>query len=123
MATTQRNIKQWAGIVEKWKLSGLSSKEFCLQQGFSEGRFYEVRKQLKTGIDRHANKSKKKITPQPLFLPVKIQPQQNTSPTMIGIRPSCVWMEATLSSGHCLRFPSSVDTQNLTRIVNALTDQ
>src|ERR1700678_3951241 len=118
MARKQRNIKERAGIVEKWKLSSMSSKEFCMQHGFSEGRFHEVRKQLETGIDRHANKSKKKITPQSLFLPVKIQPQQNTSPTMNGIRQSSAWMEATLSSGHCLRFPSSIDTQNLTRIVN-----
>jgi hypothetical protein len=51
MARKQRNIKQWAGIVERWKLSGMSSKEFCMHEGFSEGRFYEVRKQLETGIE------------------------------------------------------------------------
>jgi hypothetical protein len=122
MARQQRNIKKWAGIVERWKLSGMSSKEFCMQEGFSEGRFYEVRKQLETGIDRHANKTKKKkisISPQPLFLPVRVQPQQNISPS----KQDSFWMEITLSSGHCLRFPSTVNTQTLNKVVNALTGQ
>ena len=122
MAAKQRRIKEWAGIVERWKLSGMSSKDFCQQEGFSEGRFYEVRKQLETGIDRHANKTKKKkisISPQPLFLPVKVQPQQNISP----VKQDHSWMEVTLNSGHCLRFPSTVNSQTLNKVVNALTNQ
>ena len=122
MARKQRNIKEWAAIVERWRLSGMSSKEFCMQQGFSEGRFSEVRKQLETGIDRHAKKSKKKkITalPQRLFLPIKVQPQQNI-PTA---KQESFWMEITLSSGHCLRFPSTVSTHALSKVVSVLTNQ
>ena len=77
MARKQRNIQQWAVIVERWKQSGLGIREFCLQEGCSEGRFHEARRQLETGISRQAKTKKKSAAvPTPIFLPVQVQEQQ-----------------------------------------------
>src|ERR1700722_1440841 len=100
MAKRFRTLKEWSCIVEKWGLSGLSVKDFCRQEGISEGRFYEVRKQVQTGINRRKKFSK------PLFLPVQINQEQKIS-LELPDKPTPVLMEVTLSNGCYLRFPST----------------
>ena len=109
-----RRYKEWSGVVEQWKLSGLSIKEFCKQENIGESRFYEVRKQIETGINKRRKLSK------PLFLPVQIKPEEKTSlPT--ATESTSVLMEVTLNNGCYLRFPSIIDRQELTKITMALT--
>ena len=119
MARKQRNIQQWATIIEQWKQSGLGIREFCLREGCSEGRFHEVRKQLETGISRHTKKTKKKSAsmPAPIFLPVQVQGQR---PDTGKDKLDSIWLELTLNNGHRLRFPSSINSTLLTSIINAV---
>jgi hypothetical protein len=111
-----RRYKEWSRVVEQWRLSGLSIKEFCKQESIGESRFYEVRKQIETGINKRSKFSK------PLFLPVQIKPEEKIS-LPIATKSTPVLMEVTLSNGCYLRFPSIIDTQELTKITMALTEK
>jgi hypothetical protein len=110
-----RRLSEWSRAVEKWKLSGLSVKDFCQQESLGESRFYEIRKQIQTGIN-------KRSISKPLFLPVKIKPEQAISLPVAG-KSASVLMEITLNNGCYLRFPSTIDTQELTKITMALTEK
>lgn len=111
-----RNSKEWSSVVEKWKLSGLSVKDFCQIENISEGRFYEMRKQLQTGINKRSKFSK------PLFLPVQVKPEEKIS-LNINDKPASVLIEVTLNNGCYLRFPSTINMQELTKITTALTEK
>src|SRR5476651_2364224 len=114
MAKRFRKPKEWSSVVERWKLSGLSVKNFCQMENVGEGRFYEMRKQLQTGINKRSNISK------PLFLPVQIKKEQEI---LLPVTDKSVLMEVTLSNGFYLRFPSSIGTHELTRITKSLSEQ
>lgn len=116
MARRIRKTKEWSSIVEKWKLSGLTVNQFCRQEDICESRFYEIRKQIQTGINKRSKFSK------PLFLPVQIKPEEKIS-LPIATKSTPVLMEVTLSNGCYLRFPSIIDVQELTKITMALTEK
>ena len=106
MAKRFRSLKEWLGVTEKWKLSGLSVKEFCREEGISEGRFYEVRKQIETGIDRRSKKNGKK---EPVrnsrqdgkqqFVPVEIKPV----PDAVATQRVFNFLEIVTPSGYVIR--------------------
>jgi hypothetical protein len=127
MARKLRSSREWAGIVEKWRLSGLGVKEFCSREGVGESRFYDARKETETGISRY---NKRKIeqrdveVSKPLFLPVKVQASHSAPSDAAGNNhPASHLMELTLSNGYSLRFPSTLNTQTLIKIANALTSK
>lgn len=119
-----RSRKEWAGIVEKWKLSGLSVKEFCKKEGVGESRFYDARREIETNASNYSKQRRQengKELSEPLFLPIKVQTNEITASATLSNHHSIHLMELTLSNGYSLRFPSSANTQTLVKIVNALT--
>ncbi len=111
-----KNFKEWSRVVEKWQLSGLSVRDFCQMENVCESRFYEMRKQIQTGINKRSKFSK------PLFLPIQIKPEEKIS-LDINDKSASVLMEVTLNNGCYLRFPSTINTQELTKIATALSEK
>lgn len=123
MAKRSKSRREWARVVEKWKLSGLGVKEFCSREGVGESRFYEARKEVETGISRYEkSKEKDTVLSRPLFLPVKVQPSKISSVGDNNQHASHL-MELTLNNGCSLRFPSTISPQALIKIANVLTNK
>jgi hypothetical protein len=97
MARKLRSFSEWTGLFEKWKASGLSVREFCKTEGVSEGRFYDIRKKIETGIDRHSKK-KKEVTKQAQFIPVEIKPVAD-----MAVQKGTGYLEIVTPSGHLVR--------------------
>src|SRR5271170_4632807 len=97
MARRLRNFSEWTGIFEQWKISGLGIRKFCEAEGLSESRFYDIRKKIETGIDRHSKK-KKDATRQAQFVPVEIKPAAD-----IATQKALGYLEIVTPSGHLVR--------------------
>ena len=124
MAKGFRKIEDWAILVESWKQSGLSVKNFCENEGIGEGRFYEARKEIETGISRYALNKKKRnkaISKKPIFLPITLKQEQAIN-TIVRSSSSSVPIEVTLGSGHCVRFPSNINKEALSLILMTLVN-
>jgi transposase len=97
----------WQMVLETFKSSGLSVRQFCKQEGLTEPSFYSWRKRLA------ANESEQriKIIPEPSsFIEVSI-PKDNSA-----------LLELVLSSGNTLRIGSGTDSKTLTRTLSALRE-
>ena len=46
MERKERHKRNWPQIIEKWKSSGKSVKEFCSDEGLHKSDFYRMRKKL-----------------------------------------------------------------------------
>lgn len=92
-----RNSQEWAKLVENWRLTGVSVKEFCHQEGISESRFYEVRKQVAAGIGEGSKENKAEKPQQ--FVPVHIKP----TPELATQARVASYLEIVTPSGHMIR--------------------
>jgi hypothetical protein len=97
MARRLRNFNEWTGIFEKWKASGLGIGEFCKGEGLCESRFYDIRKKIETGVDRHSKK-KKEAAKQVQFVPVEIKAAADSAP-----KKASGYLEIVTPSGHLVR--------------------
>ena len=88
----------WQMVLETFKSSGLSIRQFCKQEGLSEPSFYAWRKRL-TQVDESDP-----------FIQVSLPTEQHGG------------LELVLSSGHTLRISSPADTQTLTTVLSALCE-
>jgi hypothetical protein len=97
-----RKTAEWSSLVAQWKQSGLSVKHFCEGEGLCESRFYEMRKQLETGINRRSKKDnpgEKKQAAQKQFVPVQIRsvPEVGQQQNELG------FLEIVTPTGHLIR--------------------
>ncbi len=101
--TDQRQF--WQMVLETFKSSGLSVRQFCKQEGLSEPSFYSWRKRL----SEHEPSAAQKVPPQPEpFIQVSMPPVKS------GV------LELVLASGHTLRIPSDIDREFLTGVLSCV---
>jgi hypothetical protein len=97
-----RKTTEWSSLVAQWKQTGLSVKQFCEGEGLCESRFYEMRKQLETGINKRSKKNnprEKKQAAQKQFIPVEIKPVPNT----VQQQKELGFLEIVTPTGHLIR--------------------
>ncbi|NIA31952.1 MAG: hypothetical protein GWP06_18835 [Actinobacteria bacterium] len=99
----------WQMVMETFKTSGLSVRNFCKKEGLSEPAFYAWRKKL-TKNDEPKKDSPKDNKNSSAFIKVSV-PQNNSAP-----------LELMLSSGNSLRISSGTDSQTLTNVLSALCE-
>ena len=97
----------WQMVLETFKTSGLSVRNFCKQEGLPEPAFYTWRKKL-TKNDESKKDSPKDNKDSSAFIKVSM-PQNNCAP-----------LELMLSSGNSLRISSGTDSQTLSNVITAL---
>lgn len=95
----------WEGVIGKWRLSGLSGRQFCRQEGIAVASFYNWRKKL---ADEKANKEPEVSD----FLEVSIS----------GTAASSAPVELTLNRGSVIRISNSAQSDLLTRVFAALRE-
>lgn len=95
----------WQMVIETWKSSGLSVRQFCKKEGLSEPQFYQWRKKLNG--DDSIPENQDKPTPS-AFIEVTM-PQGNSAA-----------IEFVLASGSTLKIPVGVDAKTLTTVISVL---
>ena len=98
----------WQMVMETFKSSGLSVRNFCKQEGLSEPAFYSWRKKL-TKNDEPAE-NEQKDADSSAFIEVSM-PKNNPAT-----------LELVLSSGNTLRISSGTDSKTLTDVLSALCE-
>jgi hypothetical protein len=98
----------WQMVLDTFKSSELSIRQFCKQEGLSEPSFYSWRKRL-TRVDASDADKEAVCQPDP-FIQVSLPTEQHGS------------LELVLSSGHTLRIGSGADSQTLTTVLSALCE-
>ena len=113
MATrTTRTERRWRRIVEEWRQSGLSAREFAEGRGVSAGMIYAWSSRLgKQGTA--SGTGTQPATPK--FLPVAIIDQAPAAPQ----ERSCA-LEVVLPHGEIIRVSPGADLAHLGRVVAAL---
>ncbi len=108
MSNEQNTDQQqfWQMVMETFKSSQLSIRQFCKQEGLSEPSFYSWRKKL--AKDNEPLKNEQKDTSSSAFIEVAMP------------RNESVALELVLSSGNTLRINSCTDSQTLTMVLSAL---
>jgi hypothetical protein len=94
--------RTWRDRVARWKVSGLSVRDFCTREGLPEPSFYSWRRSL---AHRDAAAA---APPAPAFVPLHVR---DDAPPVL---------ELVLSSGHTLRIPPGFDLEQLRALVAAL---
>ena len=108
----------WRRRVEDWKESGLTVREFCVQQGIAEGRFYDWRKRFGSGTKVENTKAAVKDEPaKPAinFLPVQIK-ELSANETPIQVLTS-QRVEIFLDNGSVVRINCELSEDNLSKIM------
>ena len=95
----------WQMVLDTFKSSSLSVRQFCQEEGLSEASFYSWRKRLtKT---QPSDIAQEEVKPKP-FIQVSMPKTKSGE------------LELVLASGHTLRIPSGMDRQTLTHVLSAL---
>lgn len=125
--------RHWRRIVQRWRRSRLSVREFCDWQELSEASFYAWRREL-TKRDREVSgaSSTEKAASRaaaeqngsvafaaPMFLPVQVVPETQTVATG-GSSPRTDCIEVHLTSGVRLQVPAGCNRQALVEVLAAL---
>jgi len=97
----------WQMAIETWRISGLSVRQFCDNEGLTEASFYSWRKKLSTGVNGD-NKQDKPKSSQSEFIEVTI-PSNNSAA-----------VELLLTSGNTLRIPAGVDSATLSTVLSVI---
>jgi len=95
----------WQMVMETFKSSALSVRQFCQQEGLSEASFYSWRKRLTK--PQTSDIDNKEAQPEP-FIQVSMPKAQSGG------------LELILASGHTLLISSDVDSKVLTGVLSAL---
>jgi len=93
----------WRMAIETWQASGLSVRQFCLNEGLSEPSFYIWRKKL-TGGDTEQGSDDKSSA----FIEVSMPKSDHFA------------IELLLTSGNTLRVYSGTDSTILSNVLSAL---
>jgi hypothetical protein len=95
----------WQMVIETWKSSGLSVRQFCKKESLSEPSFYSWRKKLAGDDSEQDNQHESEPS---AFIEVAM-PQNNSAV-----------IELLLTSGNTLKIPVGVDAKTLTTIISVL---
>ena len=98
----------WQMVLETFKSSKLSVRQFCKQEGLTEPTFYSWRKKL--AVNNESANGQKEDQPSQSFIEVAM-PQEKASV-----------LELILSSGNILRIGSGADSKTLTDVISALCE-
>ena len=98
----------WQMVLETFKSSGLSIRQFCQKEGLSEPSFYSWRKKL-TQSDESAEGKPKDVNSS-AFIEVAMPSEKPCS------------LELLLSSGNILRISSHANCKTLTNVLSALCE-
>ena len=98
----------WQMVMETFKSSGLSVRNFCKQEGLSEPTFYSWRKKLAKSDE--PKKDKPKDAKSSAFIEVAMPSEKPCS------------LEFILSSGNTLRISSHANCKTLTNVLSALCE-
>ena len=101
----------WRMVLETWRSSGLSVREFCKREGLTESSFYYWRRRLRC---------RSGCSPDNTSAPSE---QRATSPDFIEITssiPRCSSLELALRSGHTLRIADTIEMSHLSQVLQAL---
>lgn len=114
--------QQWREHVSSWQRSGLSIREYCLQQRLSEPSFYFWRRELARRVEASRPDSSESQTAE-VYRPAK--PVQRAKPGSITWMPVTVTstlpvVEVQLPTGTVLRVPTGHEGMTLERILAAL---
>ena len=96
----------WQMVLETFKSSGLSVRQFCQKEGLSEPSFYSWRKKLAQADDAETDKQEKLSSS--AFIEVSI-PKNNPAA-----------LELVLNSGNTLRISSGADSTTLNDVISVL---
>lgn len=121
-ALDQNKYDRWRDILQQWRSSGLTVRQFCLRNHVNEGQFWWWRRRLdgtsRTSRSRSAVPASKTIEPpspkNTTFLPVTIVEPPASTGTAIDIH---------LRGGHRLRVRSGCDRGLLAEVVALLEGQ
>ncbi len=100
---THRRREYWQQIIDKWKLSNLSGKRFCDEQGLRLAAFYKWRRKL----DYKAIEDKPQA---PTFLEVSLDYNRSAD------------VEIKLPAGSVIRISNSANAHLLTRVFTSLRE-
>jgi len=109
-----RREKHWRRIVEEWRKSGLTQREFCRRKQESESSLaWWIRELNRRDRARGASTARatSKSKAAPSFIPVKLTP-----PTWIPAVPAF----EIVVGGHTIRVPAGFDPESLRRLVGVL---
>ena len=112
MANHQRNPAKeqfWRQALARQRASGLSIRAFCEREGLSEASYYQWRREL-ARRDRPRHQAPR---PRRAFVPVRIIPDADTSPTRGMI-------EIVLASGRRIRVGEGFSRPTLAEVVAVL---
>jgi len=100
--------RYWRTMVRRWRESGLSVRDFCVEHGVSEPSFYGWRRTL-AARDAEAVR----------FVPVQVVPERATVPAADR---TCMGLELVLAGGRVLRIGAGFDTATLQRVLPLLEE-
>jgi len=98
----------WRTLVQQWRSSGLSVRDFCAKHGLAEPTFYAWRRTLAT---RDAEAMH--------FVPVQIVPERVAAPAR---EPASGGLELVLTGGRVLRIGPGFDAATLQRVLPLLEE-
>src|SRR4051794_13853202 len=94
--------RRWRDLIARWKRSGISIGDFCVNQGVSASSFYSWKREL-ASRDQTVTPT---TTPVPTFVPVRVAP--------------AAAIEVVLTSGVVVRVPVGADPLTVAQLVAAL---
>lgn len=94
--------RRWRDLIARWKRSGVTVSDFCIDQGVSIASFYAWKREL-AARDQAVTPT---TTPMPTFVPVRVAPPAT--------------IEVVLKSGVVVRVPVSADPLAVAQLVAAL---
>ena len=98
----------WQMVLETFKSSGLSVRQFCKQEGLPEPAFYTWRKKLTKVDDPEADKEE--VCQSEPFIQVSMPTDKHGG------------FELILTSGNTLRISSDTDSKTLVNVLSALCE-
>lgn len=112
MSTTKqrdpRKEQSWRRVLQQWRGSGLSVREFCRQQQVSEARFYAWRRTLQRRAAEAAP-----------FIPVRVVPPPAET---AAASDATAGLELVLAAGRRLRIGPAFDAATLRRLLTLLEE-
>ena len=94
--------RRWRDLIARWRRSGISIGDFCIDQGVSESSFYSWKREL-AARDQAVTPT---TTAMPTFVPVRVAPSAT--------------IEVVLRSGVVVRVPVGADPSAVAQLVAAL---
>ena len=105
-----RKAEHWRRLIERWRHSERSVRDFCEHNGIAIPSFYAWRRRLQQDAPlADVSQPSEAVT----FLPVHVQPEPSDQQTHL---------ELVLANGRCLRIPPRFDANALRALLAVLEE-